>query len=48
MIFDRLVGIVISMSDCHPRVPRFDSDYAINCSGNIASGTGYTQPHADN
>ena len=44
-----LFGIVVSMSDCHPRGPRFGSSlYPRNFSGNIGSGMGSTQPLEDN
>ena len=46
---DRLLGIVVSTSDCHPRSSVFDSRlYPRNSSGSIGSGTGFTQPHEDN
>ena len=46
---DHLFDIVVSMSDCHPRGPRFDSRlYPRNFSGSIGSGTGSTQPREDN
>ena len=49
MFGDHLLGIVVSMSDYYPRVPGFDSRlYPRNCSGNIGSGTGSTQPREDN
>ena len=41
---NRLFGIVFSMTDCHSRVPVFDSRlYPRNFSGSIGSGTGSTQ-----
>ena len=44
-----LFGIVVSMSDCRPRGPGFDSRlYPRTFSGNIGSGTGSTQPREDN
>ena len=44
-----LYGIVVSMSDCHPRGPGFDSRlYARNFSGSVGSGTWSTQPPDDN
>ena len=44
-----LFGIVVSTSDCHPRGSGFDSRlYPRNFSGSIGSGTGSTQPRADN
>ena len=44
-----LFGIVVSISDCHPRDPGFDSRlYPGKFSGNIGSGTWFTQPHEDN
>ena len=47
--FDRLFGIVVSTSDCHPRGPGFDSRlYSTNFSGSIGSGAGSTQPREDN
>ena len=46
---DRLFGIVVFTSDCHPRGPGFDSRlYSRNFSGDIGSGTGFTQPREDN
>ena len=46
---DHLFGIVVSMSDCHPRGPGFDSRlYPRNFSGSIGSGTGSTHPREDN
>ena len=43
------IGIVVSMSYCHPRGPGFDSWlYPRNFSGIIGSGTGSTQPREDN
>ena len=46
---DYLLGIVVSMSDCHPRGPGFDSRlYPRNFSGSVGSGTGSTQPREDN
>ena len=46
---DHLLGIVVSMSDCHPRSPGFDSRlYPRNFSASIGSGTGSTQPREDN
>ena len=46
---DHLFGIVVSMSDCHPRGPGFDSRlYPRHFSGSIGSGTGSTQPREDN
>ena len=49
IIKDHLLGIVVSMSDCHPRGPEFESRlYYRNFSGSIGSGTGSTQPHEDN
>ena len=46
---DRLFGIVVSMSDCHPRDPGFDSWlYPRNFSGSIGSGMGSTQSREDN
>ena len=46
---DHLFGIVVSMSDCHPRGPGFDSWlYPRNFSGSIGSGTWSTQPREDN
>ena len=48
-IKDHLFGIVVSMSDCHPRGPGFDSRlYPRNFSISIGSGTGSTQPREDN
>ena len=48
-ILDHLLGIVVSMSDCHPRGPEFDSQlYPRNFSGSIGSGTGSTEPREDN
>ena len=48
-IVDRLFGIVVSTSDCHPRGHGFDSRlYPRNFSGSIGSGTGSTQPREDN
>ena len=45
----RLFVIVVSMSNCHPRCPGFDSQlYPRNFSGSIGSGTGSTQPREDN
>ena len=45
---DRLFGIVVSTSDCHPRGPVFDSRlHPRNFSGSIGSGTGSTQPRED-
>ena len=44
---DRLFEMAVSMSDCHPRGPGFDSRlYSRNFSGSrpIGSGTGSTQP----
>ena len=47
--FDRLFGIVVSMSDCNPRGPGFDSRLYLRIfSGSIGSGTGSTQPREDN
>ena len=47
--YDRLFGIVVSTSDCHPRGPGFDSRlYPRNFSGSIGSGMGSTQPREDN
>ena len=47
-ITDRLFGIVVSMSDCHPRGPGFDSRlYPRNVSGSIESATRSTQPRED-
>ena len=44
-----LFGIVVSMSDYHPRGPGFDSRlYPTNYSGSIGSGTGSTQPREAN
>ena len=46
---DHLFGIVVSMSDCHPRDPGFDSQlYRRNFSGSIGSGAGSSQPREDN
>ena len=46
---DRLFGIVVNMSDCHPRGPRFDSRlHPKNFTGSIGSGTESTQPLEDN
>ena len=46
---DRLFGIVVSTSDCHPRGPGFDTRiYPRNFSWSIGSGTGFTQPRKDN
>ena len=46
---DHLFGIVVSMSDCHPRGPGFDSRlYPRNFSRSIGSRTGSTQPHEAN
>ena len=46
---DRLFGIVVSTSDCHPRGPGFDSRlYPRNFSGSIGSRMGSTQPREDN
>ena len=46
---DRLFGIVVSTTDCHPRGHGFDSRlYPGNFSGSIGSGTGSTQPREDN
>ena len=46
---DRLFGIVVSTSDCHPIGPGFDSRlYPRNFSGSIGSGTGSTQLREDN
>ena len=46
---DHLFGIVVSMPDCHPRGPGFDSWlYLRNFPGSIGSGTGSTQPCEDN
>ena len=48
-IFDRLFGIVVSTSDCHPRGTGFDSRLDFRTfSGTIRSGTGTTQPIEDN
>ena len=48
-ILDYLPGIVISMSDCHPRGPGFDSRlYPRNFSGTVGSGKGSTQPREEN
>ena len=47
--YDYLFGIVVSMSDCRPRGPRFDSQlYPRNFSRSIVSGTGSIQPCEDN
>ena len=44
-----LFGIMVSTSDCHPRVPGFDSLlYPRNVSGSIGSGTWHNQPREDN
>ena len=44
-VTDRLFGIVVSPSDCHPRGPGFDSRlYPRNFSGSIGSA----QPREDN
>ena len=49
IMVDRLFGIVVSMSDYHPRGPGLDSRlYPINCYGSIGSGTWATQPCEDN
>ena len=49
IIIDRLFGIVVTTSDCHPKDPRFDSRlYLRNVSGSVGSETGSTQPHGDN
>ena len=49
MLGDHLFAIVVSMSDCHPRGPGFDSLlYPRNFSRSIESGTGSTQPCGDN
>ena len=49
VLCDRLFYIVVSMSDCHPRGPRFDSQlYPRNFSGSIGSETGSMQPREDN
>ena len=49
IIIDHLFGIVVSMSDCHPRGHGFDSRlYYRNFSESIGSGTGSTQPREDN
>ena len=46
---DHLSGIVVSISDCHPRGTGFDSRlYRINFSGGIGSETGSTQPREHN
>ena len=46
---DHLFGIVVSMFDCHPRGPEFDSWlYSRNFSRSIGSGSGSTQPHEAN
>ena len=48
-IRDRLFGIVVSKSDCHPRGPGFDSQlYPRNFSVGIDFGMGSTQPCEDN
>ena len=47
--FQHSLGIVVSMSDCHPRGPGFESWlYFRNFSGSIGSGMGSTQSHEDN
>ena len=49
VLMDRLFGIVVSTSDCHPRGPGFDLRlYPRILSGSIGSGTGSTQPREDN
>ena len=49
LLQDRLFGIVVNTSDCHPRGPGFDSWlYPRNFSGSIGSGTGSTQSREDN
>ena len=46
---DHLFGIVVSIPDCHPRGPRFDSWlYPRHFSGSIGSGTESIQPREDN
>ena len=46
---DRLFGVVVETSDCHPRGPGFDSRlYLRKFSGSIGSGTDSTQPREDN
>ena len=46
---DRPFGIAVSMTDCHPRGPGFDSRlYPRNFSGIYGSGTWSTQPREDN
>ena len=46
---DRLFGIVVSTSDCHPRGPGFDSRlYPRKFSESIGSGTGFFQTREDN
>ena len=46
---DRVFGMVVGMSDCHPRVPGFDSQlYPRNFSGSIGSITGSIHPREDN
>ena len=47
--YDRLFGIVVSTSDCHPISPGFDSRlYLRNFSGSIGFGTVSTQPREEN
>ena len=46
--FKYIFGIVVSMSNCHPRGPGFGTRlYSRNFSGSIGSGTGSTQPRED-
>ena len=49
--YDCLFGILVSTSDCHPRIPGLIlgyRPYPRNFSGSIESGTGSTQPREDN
>ena len=44
---DRLFGILVNPSDCHPIGPGFDFQlYPRNC-GSTGSGTRFNQPHED-